>query len=208
MFCFPGAAAMGDALKTNNTLLELDLSHNRITEKGALAIAKGLEKNKTLRVLKMGFNPIERSGSFALIKALKANIDSEMEELHLNNVRVGKDFKDVAEEFLGHTRLTISLNSAPVDQGTVEANSRNKRVKDDLLQIVKNFLIEKRLRAIDLFNRLDRDKSHAISGEEMFKGLKAVKVPLSDFQINKLILLLDKDGNGEVDYAEFSVVNY
>ena len=48
-----GAEAMSRALRENRTLLELDISLNRINMEGAQAIAKGLKDNDTLKVLKV-----------------------------------------------------------------------------------------------------------------------------------------------------------
>ena len=82
-----------------------------------------------------------------------------------------------------------------------------RRVKHELLTALKNFLLEKRLRAVDLFNFLDKDKTQSVSPDEMFVGLKKLNVPLSDPQLKRLIRILDRDGDGEIDYGEFAAVN-
>lgn len=48
-----GAEAMGLALKQNRTLLELDISYNRIPVEAAAAIAAGVKENDTLKTLKV-----------------------------------------------------------------------------------------------------------------------------------------------------------
>ena len=48
-----GAEAMSKALRENRTLLELDISLNRINMEGANAIAKGIKENDTLKVFKV-----------------------------------------------------------------------------------------------------------------------------------------------------------
>lgn len=48
-----GAACMGQALATNRTLLELDISKNRITNIDVKVLAKQLKSNDTLEVLKV-----------------------------------------------------------------------------------------------------------------------------------------------------------
>ena len=48
-----GALAVGDCLRNNNILTELDITCNRITLDGAIAIAKGLDTNENLRILKV-----------------------------------------------------------------------------------------------------------------------------------------------------------
>lgn len=49
----PGSEAIGEALKVNRSLLELDISLNRINLQGARAIASGLADNDTLEMLKV-----------------------------------------------------------------------------------------------------------------------------------------------------------
>ena len=48
-----GATALMDALQDNRTLIELDISFNRIPLEGAKDIAEGLKDNDTLKVLKV-----------------------------------------------------------------------------------------------------------------------------------------------------------
>ena len=48
-----GAECMGKALKTNRTLLQLDISFNRIPERGAGFIAVGLQTNDVLQGIKV-----------------------------------------------------------------------------------------------------------------------------------------------------------
>ena len=48
-----GAEAISKALKENRTLLELDISLNRIGLEGAKNIAKGMKENDTLQVLRV-----------------------------------------------------------------------------------------------------------------------------------------------------------
>ena len=216
-FADEGAEAMGESLKKNDTLLVLDLSHNRITERGALGLAKGLQINKTLRVLKLGFNPLGNIGAYTLMKALNANVDSALEELYLDNITVKKHFLVLLEEFTKTRpafKITYGVSSHNNSKrGSVASsygnddNDPGRRVKNELLTVLKTFLSEKRLRAVDLFNCLDKDKTQSVSPEEMFTGLKKLNVPLTDAQLKRLIRLLDKDGDGEIDYGEFAAVN-
>jgi len=54
----PGAEALSLALKNNRTLLELDISYNRIPMEGAHSIAAGLKVNDVLKRLKVSKNSI------------------------------------------------------------------------------------------------------------------------------------------------------
>ena len=48
-----GTEALGKALKNNRTLMELDISHNRVSENGATSMANGIQQNDTLQVLRV-----------------------------------------------------------------------------------------------------------------------------------------------------------
>lgn len=48
-----GGAAMADALETNSSLIELDISGNRLNADAAIKIAKSLETNETLEILRV-----------------------------------------------------------------------------------------------------------------------------------------------------------
>ena len=54
-FGLEGAKAMAHALIHNRTLMELDLSHNRIPLQGAIAIGKGINCNEVLVTIKVRF---------------------------------------------------------------------------------------------------------------------------------------------------------
>ncbi|KAJ7326001.1 hypothetical protein OS493_028723 [Desmophyllum pertusum] len=151
------------------------------------------------------------------MKAINANANSALEELHLDNITVKKNFIALLEEFMKNkpafklTYGTSTHNSSK--RGSLASSHGNddndpvRRVKNDLLTALKTFLLEKRLRAVDLFNCLDKDKTQSVSPDEMFIGLKKLNVPLTDLQLKKLIRILDKDGDGEIDYGEFAAVN-
>ena len=48
-----GARALGDAIRGNNTLTELNIRNNRISTAGAAHIARGLEGNNALEILEV-----------------------------------------------------------------------------------------------------------------------------------------------------------
>lgn len=48
-----GAAAMGEALKENRTLVELDMRNNRITINGVKPLFEGIVENDALQTIKV-----------------------------------------------------------------------------------------------------------------------------------------------------------
>lgn len=67
------------------------------------------------------------------------------------------------------------------------------------LELLIIFMSEQKLRLVDLFKNLDKDQSMSLSRDEFIGGLKSINTPLSAAQLNELIEMLDKDGDGEVD---------
>ena len=53
------------SLKTNTTLIELDLSSNYIANKGASTIAEALMVNNTLQKLNISYNDLSDGGAIA-----------------------------------------------------------------------------------------------------------------------------------------------
>jgi hypothetical protein len=68
-----GAAALGAALKTNNTLRSLVLSSNKIKLKGVIGLAEGLAENRGLMLLDLGNNAIGDAGGVKVAAALAVN---------------------------------------------------------------------------------------------------------------------------------------
>ena len=60
-------------LKTNNTLVELDISWNSIQDDGAVALAASLRFNDTLLELNLAHNDIKEKGGMVLGDCLKEN---------------------------------------------------------------------------------------------------------------------------------------
>ncbi|KAG0275391.1 hypothetical protein BGZ97_010305, partial [Linnemannia gamsii] len=71
-----GGKAIGrlaEALKTNSTLITLNLEGNSIGDDGAKALSEALKTNSTLTTLDLGSNSIRDDGAKALAEALKTN---------------------------------------------------------------------------------------------------------------------------------------
>ena len=52
-FSYEGSLAVGEMLRGNKYLRELDISNNRINWEGALLISKGLKENDTLETFEV-----------------------------------------------------------------------------------------------------------------------------------------------------------
>ncbi|XP_072170556.1 uncharacterized protein [Diadema setosum] len=191
-----GALAMAESLKFNSTLQWLDLSNNRITNEGAFMLSKGLEINDSLKVLKIGMNPLTAAGAMAMLLAVKNNTNSVLELLDLSEVNVNKDFVKALEEFR-ETRAGFHV----VFKRAVGQFEKPEEKDPDPLKLLKDFITENHLRVWDLFKEYDKDKSLTVTREEFKKGLENSGLNMKPYLLNRLVEVLDRDGDGEIDYG-------
>jgi len=81
-----GGEAIGDMLRLNTTLTELDLSWNGVRFDSAIAIAEALEVNSTLRTLNLGYNSFGDMPSQVLGRTLKTNVGLTYLDLEYNSL--------------------------------------------------------------------------------------------------------------------------
>merc|ERR1712190_2001 len=78
----------GEFLKTNTTLLQLNLNENNLGSPGAICIAKGMMENKTLKALDLSLNYIDDEGGQVIKEMLEKN--TTLEQLGMS----GNEIKD------------------------------------------------------------------------------------------------------------------
>ncbi|XP_027053898.1 leucine-rich repeat-containing protein 74B-like [Pocillopora damicornis] len=161
-----GSLAMGEALKVNTTLRELDLTNNRITAEGAVYLAKGLMVNTCLQVLKIGKNPMQSPGAYALVNAMKNNLESKLIEVELTDITVNNDFVELCKE-VQQLRPDMKIRHGGTGGAPFKPKNRPTPMK-----ILKNYIEDNKMRLLDLFNTLDKDKSMNITVKEFADGLK------------------------------------
>ena len=64
----------------------------------------------------------------------------------------------------------------------------------------------KGLRVVDLFRQLDKDNSKKVSRAEFMVGAKKAGIPVTRRQLQKLVNILDVDGDGNIDYSEMVAI--
>jgi len=68
-----GIIAITEALKTNESLKEIDLSGNLIKEQGAKYVSEALKINKMITSINLGGNQLRVEGAKHISEALKVN---------------------------------------------------------------------------------------------------------------------------------------
>ena len=101
-----GGKALGRALMLNNTLENLSLRLNRLTDEGGAPIIVGLKNNSSLKRLNLSNNELGCESTEALADTLKAN--GTLEELHLTGNLIGEEGgKVLLDAARGNQSLTL-----------------------------------------------------------------------------------------------------
>uniref|UniRef100_A0A672IG31 Leucine rich repeat containing 74B n=1 Tax=Salarias fasciatus TaxID=181472 RepID=A0A672IG31_SALFA len=92
-----GALALGQTLRDNNVLEELNVRYdnNRIPPEGAIRLAMGLKANKTIKSLNISRNPILSAGCYGILQSMQDNPNSALEVLDFSDITVNQDFEDL-----------------------------------------------------------------------------------------------------------------
>lgn len=190
-----GAKALAGALIENGTLQELDLSSNRISDAGAFSIARSLENNSSLEVLKLAKNHLQNNGACAILNSITKNGDSRLNKINLSGVIVKDEFHLIAEELQNLRQISI------ITEETTE--TKTKKEEPDPGTLLRNYIAKEHVLVVDLFRKLDRDGSMQVSVKEFAEGLRKSDVGLTQYEVDRMIDVLDVDKDGEIDYSEF-----
>lgn len=73
------------------------------------------------------------------------------------------------------------------------------------LAIIQQYLERKRLRLLDLFAQADKDKNWVVSRQEFRNIIRSWRIPLTEVDLEDLIMALDRDNSDALDYRELVV---
>lgn len=73
------------------------------------------------------------------------------------------------------------------------------------LAIIQEYLDRKRMRLLDLFAQADKDKNWVVSRQEFRNIIRSWRIPLTEVDLEDLILALDRDNSDALDYRELAV---
>ncbi|XP_021370386.1 leucine-rich repeat-containing protein 74B-like isoform X4 [Mizuhopecten yessoensis] len=197
-FGLDGSVAICDALKNNQTLEEIDLTNNRITAEGAVIIGKGLSVNETLVSIKMGKNPMQSAGCYGICAAILRNPNSIMKELDFSDILVNNDFNDI------YKQVQEQCPELKLKHGGMEPPKKPKKPVHPMVKLA-NYIQKNNLRLVDFFNKFDKDGSMSVTYEEFQQGIEETGIKLSSDEVSQLLLELDSDGDGEINYSELVI---
>ena len=72
------------------------------------------------------------------------------------------------------------------------------------LSIIAEYCHNHKLRLLDLYSQIDKDKNWQISREEFRKLIINNKIPLTSAQLEDMIIALDVNNNDQLDYKELA----
>ncbi|XP_067942885.1 leucine-rich repeat-containing protein 74A-like [Watersipora subatra] len=187
-FGITGALSLAFALKENSSLIELDISNNRIPVDGVAQFGRIFSTNDTLEILRMGQNPMQIHGSYALIKFLHDSNNTSLQILDLTDVMVLDIFMEMVmkiKSFNPGFRVKVGkIVSSPAIK--LETGKSREISTENPLMIVVTYMESQRMRIVDLFKTWDADNSMSLTRDEFKEGLQ----------------MLDGDGNGEIELSE------
>eukprot|EP00794_Sanderia_malayensis_P006196 gene6196-6911_t len=72
------------------------------------------------------------------------------------------------------------------------------------MSIIAEYCHNNKLRLLDLFTEVDKDKDWSISRDELCKLVRYHEIPLSDAHLEEMIIALDVDNNDQLEYRELA----
>lgn len=196
-----GTQQLGESLKKNTSLLEINLSNNRLSDEGFKNISIGLDGNETLAILNLSRNPVFNAcqGSNKILELLYKK-RCALQVLEIIDIKLDADCAALLMKVL-QSRQDIKVQHGCKKKDTFASKKREVSPID----LMRDYLLKNKLHAFDLFKKLDincqfRD---SLSRQEFVDGMKRLKV-MNAFYIDKLVEMLDSDGDGEIDYSEFA----
>lgn len=169
-------AVIGHALSTNNSLQELDVSNNRLKDKGACELAKGLSMNKHLLRCDLSSNKIGHNGGAGIAKALLTNATIRNLNLRRNMMleQTGDRLQECLHDNKSVEKMDVSYNDFSYNCviGIRHMLSRNAAINKQLLipklhndiEILapKEKDLERAEEDIELEKRMVRDRSEQL----------------------------------------------
>ena len=192
---------LGESLKKSTSLKELNLNSNRISDEGFKNIARGLDGNESLTALNLSRNPLFNAcqGAGKILELIHKK-SCALRVLLIVDIKLDSDCQALLAKALQ------SSEGVRIEHGCRKPDTFvTKKKAVSPIDLMREYLQKNKLHASDLFKKLDIDCQFrdSLSRAEFIDGMKRLKV-MNGYYIDKLVELLDSDGDGEIDYSEFA----
>jgi Ran GTPase-activating protein (RanGAP) involved in mRNA processing and transport len=159
-----GVSILADALKNNNTLQQLSLYDNDISDDSVYSLAKVLSiKNNKLNVLNLGNNRITNQGMKHLAQMIRTN--RTLTDLYLQQ-------NAISDEGVQILANAIENHNATIEYLSLESNKLLTDLSVDfLLQMIRNHRSLKRLYVFDC-NLSETGKKRLIKAQQVKPNFK------------------------------------
>ncbi|KAJ3446861.1 fbox-lrr protein [Anaeramoeba flamelloides] len=117
------------SLKVNQTLINLDLSHNQIGDEGIEELSEALKVNQTLTNLDLSKTGIRAKGVLYLSQALKINRTLTVLDLSCNRMYYYENTEDQEtniQEFIQSLKINKSIIKLNIDGNEINRKDLNK----------------------------------------------------------------------------------
>lgn len=196
-----------DELKTNTTLISLDLSFCNIGNIEVGAISQALKSNNNLKDLKLNDNLISDSGAISLSQALKIN--KFLKYLDISNNNMGEKGSNAIKQAFSNPekKLIINQQKASANGGESQValeEVRNNEIKHDGL---KKINIQSQTTPID--PSFSNDSGFQTISTNCLKGIESTmtKQSIQEGSIPYNINCHDTDGNNSLNTSSFEKSN-
>ncbi|OAF68961.1 Leucine-rich repeat-containing protein [Intoshia linei] len=202
-----GVASFGEALKRNQSLIELNLHTNRINSKTFQMLSNGLTENDVLRSLLVSYNDISPESVFYMLQSLNKNDKTEMEYVNLSTSFINEDGKEVYEKIKSYRTFKLVYAGIKSKEGLLKMTemTNEERFRNDPMTKLRDYADKAGYRLLDLFVSFDRDQSWSITHEELKSGIEKIGLELSEKEMTIMINKLDIDNDGSIDYKELAM---
>uniref|UniRef100_A0A1I8H1S0 EF-hand domain-containing protein n=1 Tax=Macrostomum lignano TaxID=282301 RepID=A0A1I8H1S0_9PLAT len=96
----------------------------------------------------------------------------------------------------------FSLLHGRVLRGESKTEEDLQGLNDDPMTLLMEFMRIKNLRLMDFFMNLDSSNTKSVSGKKFKEGLKDLGFPASQQCLQSIAIILDRDGDGQIDITE------
>ncbi|CAH1795516.1 unnamed protein product [Owenia fusiformis] len=204
-----GALAMAKALKINTVLNELDISSNRIHDISAMTFEKAFEVNESIKIFKIGKNPVTSVTAISILNGLRKNESKKITLLDMTGIHVHVGVTKCID-IIKDTKPDFNIILGGVFHSNMQFGTGHKNTTDYVsnpIHVLRWFMASRNLRLIDLFKKFDKNGDWKITKKEFRDGMRSIKVPLTEAQLEQLMATYDKDGDGSVDFGEMALVD-